>query len=164
MKQNFEVLKKALDVQTRLYLRKPGLPWRIITDASHHAVGGVLEQKEEDDNWHPVAFYSWKHIEWEVKYRATPNTEFQPASAFTQDINDIWRAYNKKHGIDLQLSDISCILAQSAQGSQLDPEFCNRFAIQTNQVKEWKAMVAEFEAQKQTIAQHRQDIRGIGNV
>ena len=59
-----------------------------------------------------------------------------------------------KHGIDLQLSDIRCILAQSAQGSQLEPEFRHRLAIQTNQAKEWKAMVAEFEAQKQTIAPH----------
>ena len=60
MKQNFELLKKALDDQTRLYLPKPGLPWRIITDASNYAVGGVLEQKQEDDNQHPVAFYSRK--------------------------------------------------------------------------------------------------------
>ena len=96
-----------------------------------------------------------KRIEWEVKYRGFPNTEFQPASAFMHDINDIWRAYNKKHGIDLQLSDIRCILAQSAQGSQLEPEFRHRLAIQTNQAKEWKAMVAEFEAQKQTIAPHK---------
>ena len=96
-----------------------------------------------------------KRIEWEVKYRGFPNTEFQPASAFMHDINDIWRAYNKKHGIDLQLSDIRCILAQTAQGSQLEPEFRHRLAIQTNQAKEWKAMVAEFEAQKQTIAPHK---------
>ena len=80
------------------------------------------------------------------------------------DINDIWHGYKKKHGIDLQLSDIRCILAQSAQGCQLEPEVRHRLAIKTNQAKEWKAMVAEFEAQKQTIAPHRQDIRGIGNV
>ena len=60
MKQNVELLKKALDDQTRLYLPKPGLPWRIITDTSNYAVGGVLNQKQEDDNWHPVAFYSRK--------------------------------------------------------------------------------------------------------
>ena len=36
-----------------------------------------------------------KRIEWEVKYRGFPNTEFQPASAFMHDINDLWRAYNK---------------------------------------------------------------------
>ena len=84
-----------------------------------------------------------KRIEWELKYRGFPNTAFQPASAFMHDINDIWRAYNKKHGNDQQLINIRCLLAQSAQGSQLEPEFCHRLAIQTNQAKEWKAMVAE---------------------
>ena len=60
MKTNFEALKNVLTQKTRLYLPKPGLPWRIITDASNYAVGGVLEQQQEDGNWHPVAFYSRK--------------------------------------------------------------------------------------------------------
>ena len=30
-----------------------------------------------------------KHIEWEVKYRGYPETEFQPASTFMHDINDL---------------------------------------------------------------------------
>ena len=60
MKENFEQLKQALTEKTKLYLPKPGLPWRIITDASNYAVGGVLEQQQEDGNWHPVAFYSRK--------------------------------------------------------------------------------------------------------
>ena len=60
MKQDFELLKKALDDQTSLYLPKPGLLWHIIIDASKYAVGVVLEQNEEDDNWHLVAFYSRK--------------------------------------------------------------------------------------------------------
>ena len=67
MKQNFELLKKALDDQTRLYLPKSGLPWRIITNTSNSAVGGVLEQKQEDDNWHPVAFLlpeATRHRSW----------------------------------------------------------------------------------------------------
>ena len=60
MKTNFEALKNVLTGKTRLYLPKPGLPRRIITDASNYAVGGVLEQQHEDGNWHPVAFYSRK--------------------------------------------------------------------------------------------------------
>ena len=60
MKTNFEALKNVLTEKTRLYLPKPGLPWRIITDASNYAVRGVLEQQQEDGNWHPVAFYSRK--------------------------------------------------------------------------------------------------------
>ena len=34
--------------------------WRLSTDASHFAVGGVLEQEQDDGNWHPVAFFSRK--------------------------------------------------------------------------------------------------------
>ena len=49
-----------LTEKTRLYLPKPRLPWRIITDASNYAVGAVLEQQQKDGNWHPVAFYSRK--------------------------------------------------------------------------------------------------------
>ena len=60
MKTNFEALKNVLTEKTRLYLPKPGLPWRIITDASNYAVGGVLEQEQEDSNWYAVAFYSRK--------------------------------------------------------------------------------------------------------
>ena len=60
MKTNFEALKNVLTEKTRLYLPKPGLPWRIITDASNYAVAGVLEQQQKDGNWHPVAFYSRK--------------------------------------------------------------------------------------------------------
>ena len=60
MKTNFEALKNVLTEKARLYLPKPGLPWRIITDASNSAVCGVLEQQQEDGNRHPVAFYSRK--------------------------------------------------------------------------------------------------------
>ena len=46
MKQTFELLKKVLDDIPCLYLRKQGLPWRIISDRSDYAVGGVLEQNK----------------------------------------------------------------------------------------------------------------------
>ena len=93
----------------------------------------------------PVGRGPRKRIEWEVKYRGYPDTEFQPASAFMHDINDIWRDYNKKHKIDLQLSDIRCIVAHSAIGSALEPEFQARLAIHTEQVKAWKQEVAKFQ-------------------
>ena len=60
MKTNFEALKNGFTEKTRLYLPNPGLPWRIITDVSNYAVGGVLEQQQENGNWHPVALYSRK--------------------------------------------------------------------------------------------------------
>ena len=85
-----------------------------------------------------------KHIEWEVKYRGYPETEFQPASAFMHDINDLWTQYNKKHKIDLQLSDIRQVLARSAPNSTLDAEFEARLVIQTTQRTAWRALVASF--------------------
>ena len=60
MNTNFEDLKNVLTEKTSLYLPKPGLPWRIITDASNYAVGGVLDQQQEDGHWHPAAFSSRK--------------------------------------------------------------------------------------------------------
>ena len=38
-----------------------------------------------------------RHIQWEVKYKGFPDTEFQPASAFMHDINETWTKYNAKH-------------------------------------------------------------------
>ena len=48
MKKNFECLKSALNAATGLYLPKPGRPWRIRCDASDYAIGGALEQEQED--------------------------------------------------------------------------------------------------------------------
>ena len=85
-----------------------------------------------------------KHIEWEVKYRSYPETEFQPTSAFMHDINDIWTHYNNKHKIDLHLGDICQVPAYSAPNSALDAEFEARLVIQTTQRTAWRALVAAF--------------------
>ena len=85
-----------------------------------------------------------KHIEWGVKYRGCPETEVQPASAFMHDMNDLWTQYNKKHKIDLHLSDIGQVLARSAPNSTLDAEFEARLVIQTTQRTAWRALVASF--------------------
>ena len=50
MKERFGRLKQALTEKTKLCFPKPGLPWRIITDASNYAAVGVLEQQQEDGN------------------------------------------------------------------------------------------------------------------
>ena len=60
MKESFQRLKQALTEKAKLYIPKLGFPWHIITDASNYTVGRVLEQQQEDANWHPVAFYSRK--------------------------------------------------------------------------------------------------------
>ena len=53
-----------------------------------------------------------RHIQWEVKYKGFPDTEFQPASAFMHDINETWTKYNAKHKIDLRLADIRFIASR----------------------------------------------------
>ena len=50
-----------------------------------------------------------RHIQWEVKYKGFPDTEFQPASVFMHDINETWTKNNAKHQIDLRLADIGFI-------------------------------------------------------
>ena len=50
-----------------------------------------------------------KHTKWLVKYRGYPEPEWQSSSAFLHDINDTWTKYNKKHKIDISLSDIRAI-------------------------------------------------------
>ena len=57
--QAFEVLKKALTVELELFQVEPDAPFRVCTDASNYAIGGVLEQ-ERHGIWVPVAFYSRK--------------------------------------------------------------------------------------------------------
>jgi hypothetical protein len=57
--QHFEDLKKALSTELSLFNIDPDAPFRICTDASCYAIGGVLEQ-ERDGSFVPVAFYSRK--------------------------------------------------------------------------------------------------------
>ena len=54
----FERLKDRFSREPVLKIYKFGLPTRIIIDASNIATGGVLEQKHEDNFWHPVAYCS----------------------------------------------------------------------------------------------------------
>ena len=53
-------IKDSLIEKVELYLPRPGARWRLSTDASDFAVGGVLEQEQDHRNWHPVAFFSRK--------------------------------------------------------------------------------------------------------
>ena len=63
----FEELKKALQLTPVLKLADPDLPYRLETDASDRAIGGVLKQEHEGE-WHPVAFISRKLKEAEINY------------------------------------------------------------------------------------------------
>ena len=60
MKAGFQGIKDALVCKVSLYLPRANARWRSVTDASDYAVGGALEQEQEDGNWHPVAFFSRK--------------------------------------------------------------------------------------------------------
>jgi hypothetical protein len=54
----FEELKRRLLSAPVLAHFRYGLPTRVETDASQGVVAGVLSQKQDDGQWHPVAYYS----------------------------------------------------------------------------------------------------------
>ena len=54
----FEKSKSKFSEELILKIYKFGLPTCIIIDASNVATGGVLEQKHEDNYWHPVTYRS----------------------------------------------------------------------------------------------------------
>jgi hypothetical protein len=54
----FDELKNRLLTAPVLAHFLPDRPTRVETDSSDETLGGVLSQKGEDDEWHPVAFYS----------------------------------------------------------------------------------------------------------
>jgi hypothetical protein len=74
----FEELKKRFCEGVRLIIPNPNRPFIIRTDASHKAIGGVIEQMDEDQplpeigseekiKTHPIAFFSRKLTAGQVK-------------------------------------------------------------------------------------------------
>ena len=57
MEWGSQEIKDSLIEKVELYLPRPGARWQLCTDASDSAVGGVLEQEQDDGNWHPVVFF-----------------------------------------------------------------------------------------------------------
>ena len=53
-----------------------------------------------------------KEILWEVKYRGFPETQWQPASAFMNNVTDVWLKYNQKHNIDISIKDLRVLQAE----------------------------------------------------
>ena len=64
----FEVLKGALITRPILALPVHGRKWRLATDASKVAMGAVLSQINEQDEEHPIAYYSRKLTPTEAKW------------------------------------------------------------------------------------------------
>lgn len=68
--QAFNVLRHALVSAPVLLLPDVGRPFRVISDASDEAIGGVLLQRDEHEHWHPVAFTSRRLRPEERNYHA----------------------------------------------------------------------------------------------
>lgn len=83
----FERLKAALVAPPVLRLFDPKLPTRVAADSSGFAVGGVLEQLE-DELWRPVAYYSRKLTPTEQRY----TTRERECLAIKQCLME-WRHY-----------------------------------------------------------------------
>ncbi|KAL5517640.1 hypothetical protein EMCRGX_G003226, partial [Ephydatia muelleri] len=64
----FEALKRHLCTSPVLKCPNFGRPFVLQTDASDWGVGAVLSQKDDDDNEHPVAYFSKKLLPRERRY------------------------------------------------------------------------------------------------
>ena len=78
-----------------------------------------------------------RRIEWEVKYRGYPDSEWQPASSFMNNVTDVWLQYNNKHNIDVSVKDLRILASQ---------EFCPCMAqscydsLCAKERREWKEL------------------------
>ncbi|GBG64138.1 hypothetical protein CBR_g40837 [Chara braunii] len=58
-RQSFQALKTAMLMTPVLSIYDPTVPTRVTSDASGYGIGAVLEQHDDDD-WHPVEYFSHK--------------------------------------------------------------------------------------------------------
>ena len=64
-------MKEELSSDTVLAFYDPNKDLQLVTDASSHAVGGVLLQKDNDDVLKPIWYTSWVLTVAELKYSFT---------------------------------------------------------------------------------------------
>lgn len=76
----FEALKRALSSAPVLKIFHEDLPTRVDTDASTYCMGATLNQKHED-GWHPVAFWSKRFNETQMRYTTTEQESLAIVSA-----------------------------------------------------------------------------------
>ena len=86
--QAFDALKQALTTAPLLAHPDPQSQWIVQTDASGHAIGGVLSQKQDDGSVKPVAFWSHKLNSAQRHYSATERELMALVEATKH-----WRAY-----------------------------------------------------------------------
>ena len=60
MEERFNGIRKALGRKVSLYLPRLDARLRVWTDASDYAIGRILEQEQQDGQWHPLSFFSRK--------------------------------------------------------------------------------------------------------
>ena len=68
--QSFSDLRQALISAPVLQLANLDLPFRVVTDASDVALGGVLLQQDRNSDWHPIAYTSRRLRKEECNYTA----------------------------------------------------------------------------------------------
>ena len=67
----FNRLKELLTTAPVLLLPDPKKPFMLETDASHFALGCVLSQRDNENNWHPVGYHSRTFTKAERNYSVT---------------------------------------------------------------------------------------------
>ena len=78
-----EALQTLVSYAPILKWWEPGIPTRILTDASLVGIGAVLEQRHAEE-WHPVAFWSRKLKDPETRYSATDREWLAIVAAVTR--------------------------------------------------------------------------------
>ena len=84
----FEAFKKALISVPVLRLPDVSKPFRLVTEASNTALAGVLQQKDETEDWHPVAYTSRRLRPKERNYHANERETLAVNHALR-----VWRTY-----------------------------------------------------------------------
>ena len=86
--QTFCDLRKALVSAPVLCLADVTIPFRVVTDASDTAIGGVLLQQDDRSNWHPVAYTSRRLRKEERNYTAMERESLAVIHALR-----VWKLY-----------------------------------------------------------------------
>lgn len=101
--QAFDRLKGCLAQAPVLAFPHPTRPIRLRTDASGYAIAGVLQQQQEDGEWHPIAYWSRAMRQSERSYAATEREGLAAVSMLKH-----FRPYLEGRSFDL-LSDAQAL-------------------------------------------------------
>ena len=91
----FRELREALLTAPVLKLADVNKPFRVMSDASDSAIGGVLLQQDEEGDWHPVAYTSRRLRPEERNYHAMERETLAAIHAIRT-----WKLYLFKGSVD----------------------------------------------------------------